>query len=74
MLDTADYLRSENVKVKAGDILNIEWNDINIAGNENRYKIMLIPDDVSNILVVYDVINTPPAVGFNLLYVIVPNS
>ena len=48
MLDTADYLRSENVKVKAGDILNIEWNDINIAGNENRYKIMLIPDDVSN--------------------------
>ncbi len=48
ILDTADYLRSENVKVKAGDILNIEWNDINIAGNENRYKIMLIPDDVSN--------------------------
>jgi hypothetical protein len=48
MLDTADYLRSESVKVKAGDLLNIEWNDINIAGNENRYKIMLIPDDVTN--------------------------
>ena len=48
MLDTADYLRSESVKVKAGDILNIAWEDINIGGNENRYKIMLIPDDVTN--------------------------
>ena len=48
MLDTADYLRSENIKVKAGDVLNIAWEDINIAGNENRYKIMLIPDDVTN--------------------------
>lgn len=48
MLDTADYIRSEAVKVKAGDILNIAWADVNIAGNENRYKIMLIPDDITN--------------------------
>ena len=47
ILDTADYLRSESVSVKAGDLLNIAWNDINIAGNENRYKILLVADNVA---------------------------
>ena len=47
-LSSSDYIRSEQIHVKAGDVLNIEWDDINIGGNENRYRIQLIPTDLTN--------------------------
>jgi hypothetical protein len=47
-LSSTDSLRGESFSVKAGDILNIAWDDINIAGNENRYRIQLIPTDITN--------------------------
>jgi len=47
-LSSTDSLRSESFSVRAGDYLNIEWDDINIAGNENRYRIQLIPTDLTN--------------------------
>ena len=46
-LSSSDYLQSATFDVKAGDILNIQWEDINIAGNENRYRVQLIANDVS---------------------------
>jgi hypothetical protein len=47
-LSSTDSLRGETFDVKAGDILNIAWDDINIGGNENRYRIQLIPTDITN--------------------------
>jgi hypothetical protein len=47
-LTSTDSLRSETFDVKAGDILNIDWDDINIGGNLNRYRIQLIPTNITS--------------------------